>query len=188
MSLALRAIEKLKRNGIIVHYTVAGGGPEITTLVKLASQLGIADQVLFHPGYCGNDYVEKLKECDIYFLPSFRETTPVTLLEAALAGCLPVVADTSAAGEMARVIGGVAIPTETPESLVNGLAHALEDLHRDRTKLYHQSVAVSKAAAENYSEARYRETIRQAYHIASSGLPEVCRIEMNHSNKSHLTP
>jgi glycosyltransferase involved in cell wall biosynthesis len=168
VSLALRAIEKLKRNGITVHYTVAGGGPEIRTLVKLASQLGICDQVLFHPGYRGSDYVEKLKECDIYFLPSFRETTPVTLLEAALAGCLPVVADTSAAGEMARLIGGVSIPAETPEGLVNGLAGALEDLHKNREKLCHLSVAVSEAAAENYSEARYRETVRQAYHIATS--------------------
>jgi glycosyltransferase involved in cell wall biosynthesis len=168
VSLALRAIEKLKRNGIRVHYTVAGGGPEISTLVKLASQLGIDDQILFHPGYRGDEYVAKLKECDIYFLPSFRETTPVTLLEAALAGCLPVVADTSAAGEMARLIGGVAIPTETPAGLVDGLALALEELHKDRTKLCSMSIAVSQAAAENYSEERYRETVRRAYHIATA--------------------
>lgn len=168
VSLALRAIEKLKRSGVKVHYTVAGGGPEIPTLMKLASQMGIEDQILFHPGYSGDNYVNTLKECDIYFLPSFRETTPVTLLEAALAGCLPVVADTSAAGEMARLIGGIAIPAVSPDQLVDGLAEAVESLHNDRTKLYSLSVAVSEASADKYSEARYRETIRQAYQIATS--------------------
>lgn len=168
VSLALRAIAKLKQNGVAVHYTVAGGGPEIPTLTNLAKQLGIDDQVLFHPGYQGADYVAKLKECDIYFLPSFRETTPVTLLEAALAGSLPVVADTSAAGEMAHIIGGIAIPTVTPEGLVEGLASALERLHKDRAGLRDQSIAVSKAAAEKYSEARYRETVAEAYRIATA--------------------
>jgi len=44
----------------------------------------------------------------------------------------------------------------------------VESLHNDRTKLYSLSVAVSEASADKYSEARYRETIRQAYQIATS--------------------
>lgn len=166
VSLALRAIHLVKQQGVTVHYTVAGGGPEIATLKKLAMELEIDNQITFHPGYQGPDYVNKLKESDIYFLPSFRETTPVTLLEAALAGCLPVVADASAAGEMSKWIGGESIPAETPDQLVEGLANALLRLHRDRDELRSRSIAVSKAAAEHYSEERYRGTTRQAYQIA----------------------
>lgn len=166
VSLALRAIEKLKKDGIEVRYTVAGGGPEISTLKKLSTQLGIDDRVVFHPGYQGQDYIRKLKESDIYFLPSFRETTPVTLLEAALAGCVPVVADASAAGEMSRLIGGDSIPAGTPDELVQGLADAVSRLHGDRSLLQKRSIAVSKAAADRYSEERYREVIRNAYQAA----------------------
>ena len=168
VSLALKAIAKLKAKGVQVHYTVAGGGPEIPTLRKLASQLGIEDQVLFHPGYRGREYLEKLWESDIYFLPSFRETTPVTLLEAALAGCLPVVADTSAAGEMAGRIGGIGVPAVSPAGLVDGMAEAVERLYMNRTELYEMSLAVSEAAADKYSKSRYRETIREAYRLASA--------------------
>jgi len=170
VSMALRAIHRLKQQGIRVEYTVAGGGPEIPTLRKLASRLGIDELVHFHPGYRGRDYVRKLQESDVYFLPSFRETNPVTLLEASLAGCVPVVAGASGSGEMARMIGGDAIPAASPDALIDGLAAAVMRLHHDRGELKRRSCAVSKSAADLYSEIRYDEIIGRAYEVAVQGV------------------
>lgn len=166
VSLALKAIARVKRAGVRVLYTVAGGGPEIPTLRKLASELNITDMVIFHPGYQGGDYIAKLKESDIYFLPSFRETTPVTLMEAALAGCVPIVADASAAGEMVRNISGVAIQINSPEDLVTGLADAVIRFHEDRLELSIKSQNISRAVADLYSEDRYKQAIEDAYQLA----------------------
>lgn len=167
VSLALQAIAKIKEAGVEVQYTVAGGGPEIEILKKMAIKLGVNELVDFHPGYKGEKYIEKLQQSDIYFLPSFRETTPVTLQEAALAGCLPVVADASAAGEMARKIGGDAISVDSPDGLVAGLAEAVIRLHKDRDELKTRSEHVSNKVADIYSEERYDQVIQTAYKIAT---------------------
>ena len=93
VSLALRALARVAKQGMDFHYTVAGGGPEVKSLKSLCHKLDLDDKVEFHTGYAGNDYVRALHGSDVYLLPSFREGTPVTLLEAYLAGCYPVVAD-----------------------------------------------------------------------------------------------
>jgi glycosyltransferase involved in cell wall biosynthesis len=168
VSLALRAVARMKEAGTEVHYTVAGGGPEMPTLKKLAWKLGINHSVTFHPGYKGKEYIEALQNSDIYFLPSFRETTPVTLLEAALAGCVPIVADASAAGEMAKLIGGHAVPVNSPEELVSALADAVIHLHFNRPELESKSKQVASAAADMYSGERYDQITESAYIAATN--------------------
>ena len=106
VSIALRALAKAGARGLDYRYTIAGAGPEIPQLKKLANELGITANVDFHQGFSGTDSIAALQDHHIYFLPSFRESTPVTLLEAYLAGCYAVVADTSAQGEIVRLAGG----------------------------------------------------------------------------------
>jgi glycosyltransferase involved in cell wall biosynthesis len=166
VSLALKALTIVAARGIDFHYTIAGGGPEIESLKKLATHLGIESQIEFHPGYQGDDYVKALQCTDVYFLPSFRESTPVTLLEAYLASCYPVVADTSAQGEIVRLAGGHAVPVETMDKLIEGLADAILWCAAHRDELSSLAEDSAKRVAEHFSSTRYQATLEDAYRIA----------------------
>ncbi|MCW1923542.1 glycosyltransferase [Luteolibacter arcticus] len=166
VSLALKALAKVAAAGIDFRYTVAGGGPEVPVLMKLAERLGLTDRVEFHPGFSGQDYIAALQATDVYFLPSFRESTPVTLLEAYLAGCYPVVADTSAQGEIVRMAGGSAIPITDIAGLVDGLAQAVMGCARHRDELPAKVAESRSKLIAYFDSARYDQAIADAYRVA----------------------
>lgn len=166
VSLALKALAKVSRAGVDFHYTVAGGGPEIEVLKKLALTLGLGDKVEFCFGYSGDDYVKALHDTDVYFLPSFRESTPVTLLEALLAGCYPVVADTSAQGEIVRLAGGRAVPVNSMDGLITGLADSIIWCAEHRNELSGLARQSATRVAEHFSSESYDATLDHAYEVA----------------------
>jgi glycosyltransferase involved in cell wall biosynthesis len=161
--LALRAIAMLGSGEPRVHYTFAGGGPESEALRAEATRLGVSDRVTFHPGFSGGEYAEALAGSDVYFLPSFRETTPITLLEAVLAGCYPVVADASGAGEIVRRVGGHAVPATDPDALVAGLAGALRWCGGNRPEMRRRAQAGSRLVADAYAKNRYLDAVGSLY-------------------------
>jgi glycosyltransferase involved in cell wall biosynthesis len=171
VSLALKALAKVAAAGIDFRYTVAGGGPEVPALVKLAKRLDLADRVEFHPGFSGPDYIAALQATDVYFLPSFRESTPVTLLEAYLAGCYPVVADTSAQGEIVRMAGGSAVPVTNMGQLIDGLAEAIVDCARQRDDLPAKVVESRAKVISYFDSVRYDQAIADAYRVAMESRP-----------------
>ena len=171
VSIALRALAKAGRRGLDYRYTIAGGGPEIPSLRKLAEELGIKANVDFHSGFRGADYIAALQDHHIYFLPSFRESTPVTLLEAYLAGCYPVVADTSAQGEIVRLAGGTAVPLTDIDGLVNGLADALLECDADRARLRTENAKSLEILAEYFHSDRYDREVAAAYALGCQRSP-----------------
>jgi len=171
VALALEAIAELKQRGVTVNYTFGGHGPELKSLQSLAQKLGIDDRVEFHHGFHREDYVRRLKESDIYFLPSFRETTPITLLEAALAGCYPVVADNSGAGEIVRRIGGTAVPVHNRAQLVSQLADTLQWCGSHREYCASATREISANAAEEFGREKYVKRINEIYAEAINRTP-----------------
>ncbi|MCW1885160.1 glycosyltransferase family 4 protein [Luteolibacter flavescens] len=163
VALALRAVAGAVAKGIPVHYTIAGGGPEIPSLQGLAASLGITQHVEFHPGFSGDDYVRALQGSDVYFLPSFRETMGMTLVEAILAGCYPVVADTSAQGEIVRMAGGIAVPVQSVDGLVAGLTEAIVWCHGHRAELPEKTRAIAARITEYLSYDRTDQALEHAY-------------------------
>ena len=169
VGVALRALAIAAGRDLDFHYTIAGGGPEIETLKKLAGELGIAAKCDFREGYRGADYIAALQSNHIYFLPSFRESTPVTLLEAYLAGCYPVVADTSAQGEIVRLVGGHAVAVESIDQLVEGLAEAILWCASHRAELLGKATDAAGRLTEHFSSERYDRLLREAYQNVTSG-------------------
>jgi glycosyltransferase involved in cell wall biosynthesis len=167
VSLALRALALAAEGGLDFHYTIAGGGPEIPALRQLARTLGLEqDRVLFHPGYSGQAYIAALHATDVYFLPSFRESTPVTLLEAYLAGCYPIVADIGAQGEIVRLAGGKLVRADNPGDLVRGLADALLWCGRHKEELAGLARNAAETVKNRFSSASYEKQLRDAYESA----------------------
>jgi glycosyltransferase involved in cell wall biosynthesis len=169
VSLALRALAKVAAAGIDFRYVVAGGGPEVPALQKLTQELGLSSKVEFHPGYKGEEYINALHETDMYFLPSFRESTPVTLLEAYLAGCFPIVADTSAQGEIVRLAaGGIAVRVTNPADLIEGLAEAVISCDQRKESLCAEAAPSREKLAGHFSAERYDAALENSYHLAMS--------------------
>jgi glycosyltransferase involved in cell wall biosynthesis len=166
LNLAIRALAKVAEEGTDFRYTIAGGGPEIPAMRKLTKELGLDGKIDFHPGYSGKDYIRALQETDVYFLPSFRESTPVTLLEAYLAGCYPVVADTSAQGEIVRLAGGKAVAADTQDGMISGLAAAIIWCARNRDQLVTEAAKATGRIAEHFSSEHYDQVLEQAYRTA----------------------
>jgi len=166
LSLALKALAMAKTQGLHFHYIIAGGGPEIPAIRRLVHSLGLDECVTLHDGYSGQDYINALHASDVYLLPSMREGTPVTLLEAMLAGCYPVVADMSAQGEIVRKLGGHAVAAYTIPQMVRGLSEALIWCGAHREKLASLASAFATTVAENFSSERYDATVHQAYETA----------------------
>lgn len=165
-AIALRSLALLKQRGIPFHYTVAGGGPDVPVLEALSAKLGLIDCVDFVPSFQKEKYLAALHQADVYFLPSFRESTPVTLLEAMLAGCHPVVADTSAQGEIVRLAGGTAVPVHSIGQLVTDLAEALEKCSEGLESLSHHACNATAVVADTFSSSRYDATLKSAYATA----------------------
>jgi hypothetical protein len=167
ISLAIRALARVREAGMDFRYIIAGHGPEIRALRKLIRDLGLSKQVSLLPPFTGAAYVAQLHASDVYLMPSFRETTPVTLLEAMLAGCYPVVADISAPGEIVRELGGRAIACGTVDELVSGIANAITEIASRRSEIATEARTIAERTSKKYSQLNYAHVVNTAYEIAS---------------------
>ena len=160
---ALEALALARQKGTLVEFTVASYGPELDFLKHITRKLKLCDQVQFHDGFRGEAYDRALGKSHVFLLPSFREGSPRTILEAMLAGVVPVVCKASAQGEIVDAKVGFAIPISSRHELVRGLADALILLDRDRELLQSMSRAARSKVSENYSEKSFLAKIESIY-------------------------
>ncbi len=136
---------ELHRLGVKVEWTVIGSGPDEEALREAWAW----NPEVRWTGMIPNEAArERLLESDIFVLPSQSEGFPVTLVEAAAAGVVPVVSD---------------LPSGIPEIVIPGctgfrvpigdtrqFAAAIASLASDRTMLENMSKEVRKIAVNNF--------------------------------------
>jgi glycosyltransferase involved in cell wall biosynthesis len=160
---ALEALCIAKQQGIKWRLVVGGYGPEIPFLRRRAETLGILEQIDFHMGFSGADYANKLKEAHIFILPSFRENAGITMLEAMLAGCVPVIVDASAQAAVVDATCGFKIPVGEAATISAGLADAIYLLAREPQRRLEMGRAASATVARLYHETSYLDKINKIY-------------------------
>jgi glycosyltransferase involved in cell wall biosynthesis len=90
ISTALRVLATVRHRYPAARLTVAGSGPELDALKRLADELGVAQAVRF-TGRLDNERVAQLyREADVLLNPSTVDNMPVSLLEAMASG-VPIV-------------------------------------------------------------------------------------------------
>lgn len=161
--LSLRALALLQKKDIPFSYTYGGWGPDLQAMKQLAQDLEIAHRVTFHEGYSGQDYAAILNASHVYLLPSVRETAGITMMEATIAGCYPIVLAGTGAGDIVERTGGTAIRAETPEEAVQQIAEKLEWCYREHGEMQHQAEAAGKNVRRLYSESSYQEVTNEIY-------------------------
>lgn len=88
----VRLLQHLLEQGGNYKLVLVGQGPRRETVMQLAQQLGVAEQVSFIQV---TDRVESyLAAYDVFCMPSFYEGLPVALIEAQTSGLMCLVADT----------------------------------------------------------------------------------------------
>src|SRR6185312_4451238 len=151
----LEAVARLPRGrGPKLRLVCLGDGRLRSALQLQAQQLGLADTVLF-PGYCPQ--IEAwLAVADIFVLPSMYEGLPLSVMEAAAAGCAIVATAVDGTPELlADGRDGLLVPPGHPEALAQALLRLIAD------------AGLRKALGE-HARQRAREEFDQAHQIAAT--------------------
>ena len=163
IALALRALALVKKSGVKFCYHLGAGGPEIPHLKKLAAQLDLVAEVKFGGSMSREAYQQELGDTHIYLLPSMRETVGLTMLEAMLAGAVPIVADNGGPRLTVTPECGYKIPISSPQRMAAAIAEVILALDRDRRLLAEKGKLASQRIAQLYTEDHYRETVNAVY-------------------------
>jgi len=166
VALALRALAIARSNGVRFRYVVGGGGPELSRLQELARQLGLEQEVVFG-SWSGEAYRGQLNAAELYLLPSLRDGAPVTLAEAMLAGCVPIVANCGGPACLVTEECGFRVPVSTARQMIAALAKVIVTLDRNRPLIARLGAAASQRIATTFTEANYRKAINSVYSVVS---------------------
>jgi glycosyltransferase involved in cell wall biosynthesis len=154
----LRAVARLRGNGIVCSLVVAGEGPERRRLELLSVQLGVNTHVHFlghvpHPA-------DVLDAIDVFVLPSLVEGLPLALLEAMYAGRACVA---TAVGGVPEVIksgdNGLLVPPGDEVALVEAISTLVRSVDLRRRL----GAAARRAVEDGFTEAAYLESLKALY-------------------------
>jgi glycosyltransferase involved in cell wall biosynthesis len=127
----VRAVPLIIREHPGFHLEIAGSGPCLLTLGRLAQELRISDRIHFLGEI--QDIPALLASASLFVLPSLTEGISLTLLEAMARG-LPVVA-TNVGGNPEVVVHGetgLLVPTKSPVDLAAAVLRICRDPERGR--------------------------------------------------------
>jgi glycosyltransferase involved in cell wall biosynthesis len=129
-------------------------------------------EVIFQDPLRGSAYHQALRDADIYLLPSLRDNAPITLMEAMLAGCVPLVADCGGPAAIVTPACGIIIPVTSSRDAIIALADALLELQADRVRLRNLGESARDRILKCYTMEHYMETTEEIYRsISPEGIP-----------------
>lgn len=166
IAIALQGLAIAKKEGARFFYRVTSRGPELEHLQRLAKDLGLDADVKIGEGFPREDYVKELQKTDVYLLPSLREGGGLTMMEAMLAGCVPIVADAGGPGTAVTKECGFKIAISTPAQMARDIATAVVQLDRDRSMLRRLGDAAPGEIERRYAHKRFIDTMRSTYEQA----------------------
>ena len=165
--LAIRALSHVRRSLPAAHLVVAGGGPLMPELARLAERLGLEPCVTFAGST--DDVPGLLRSADLFVSTSSYEGLPVAVLEAMSWGLPVIVTDVPGHNDVVRdgVDGGLA-PFEDPIALADRIVRFAES-ERDADAM---GAAARRRVSDEYSAARMAESYLRLYIAATRLSPE----------------
>jgi glycogen synthase len=167
---ALTALHLLKQRRLTPNLTVIGKGPEEAALRRRASDLALADQVVFLGAKQGAELAHEMGRHKVILIPSlWKEPFGIVALEGIASGCVAV---GSSAGGLKDAIGpcGVTFPNGNATALADCVAELLLDEARSSAYRRHAKAHLARftkrAVAERYLEIM--EAALNTSHAAAS--------------------
>jgi glycosyltransferase involved in cell wall biosynthesis len=151
------ALASLRAGGVAAELELLGDGPARPRLEAFAAQLGLGDALMWG-GHIANraTYMDRLRDADLFVLPSRAEGVPKVVIEAMAAG-LPVVA--TRVGGLPALLGsgpGRLVDPNTPGQLAEAIAGMARD-PAERARLREAGLAF---AAEHTIDAQAAALVR----------------------------
>jgi glycosyltransferase involved in cell wall biosynthesis len=171
VSIALQAIFLAKKAGVRVEYQVTSRGPELAHLKRLSKRLQLTDQVILGKRFDEADFAAALATFDIVLLPSLRDGAGLSIMEAMLAGCVPIVADWCGPAEFVTPECGYKVAVTDPIKMATEIARILCILDADRSLLRVKGDAASTRIRSSYNETQFLESMNKLFVCTASGAP-----------------
>jgi glycosyltransferase involved in cell wall biosynthesis len=142
---------------------VVGEGPARAALEAQARRLGLGDAVIFHGWLPQEELARRLRDADVFVLPSLFECGGAVVLEAMAAG-LPVVATRwGGPTDYLDESCGVLVEPASREALVAGLAGAMAELAGSREQRRRLGRAGRERATREFDWERKIDRILEIY-------------------------
>lgn len=167
VAIALQAIFLAKKAGVRVEYQVTSRGPELTHLQRLSKRLQLTDQVILGVRFDATDFSAALGTFDIVLLPSLRDGAGLSIMEAMLAGCVPIVADWCGPAEFVTPECGFKIPISNPQIMATQISKVLISLYHNRQRVRDLGAAARRYIEVAYSETRFIADMNSIYQSAT---------------------
>lgn len=151
VAIALQAIALARKRGVEVHYRVTSRGPELDHLVKLSRKLEISDLVTLGERFESDDFASALSQFDLCLLPSLRDGAGLSIMEAMLAGCVPIVADWCGPAEFVSADVGYKVSVSHPAKMATEIADILCHLSANRALLMELGNKAAMKIREEYN-------------------------------------
>ncbi len=156
---ALRALATIRRRYPHARLTVAGSGPALDALQRLARELGVDAAVRF-TGRLDNDRIAELyREADLLLNPSTVDNMPISLLEAMGSGVPIVSTDVGGVPYLVQhERTALLVPARDPDAMAAAALRVFDDAAlRDRL------IAAGLLACRAFTWERVRPTLFAAY-------------------------
>ena len=176
VAIALEAIALAKQRGVRVEYHVTSRGPELEHLKHLSDKLGLADQVILGERFEASDFAAALATFDVCLLPSLRDGAGLSIMEAMLAGCVPIVADWCGPAEFVTEDCGFKVPVTNPREMAARICDILCSLNQNRGKARSLGIAARERIRSSYNEAQFLDSMNRMYSAALDQLPQLLEI------------
>ncbi len=163
VAIAIMAIERAKQRGVRVEYRVTSQGPEYKHLCQLTKKLGLSDQVSLGSSFSSSEYISQLGQYDICLLPTLRDGGGLSIMEAMLAGCVPIVADWCGPGEAVTDECGYKIPVTNPIEMAERISAILCYLDTNRGELKLKGKSASRRISTEYGEDQFVRSMNRIY-------------------------
>ena len=161
----LEAMRRLPA-GLDLQLRVVGDGSYRRELEALARAAGLQDRVRFD-GWITHDKVAgAMRECDVFVLPSVRESGGSVVLEAMAAGKPVLVADHGGPSETVRPEVGLKLSCESEEQLITGLVRSIAHLNFNEPRRLRMGRAARELVEETYTWQAKADRAIEAYRSA----------------------
>lgn len=126
--LLIQAAKEMIDRGYALNVSLVGDGPERESLKAQVKRLNLEDNVQFHGALNAEATLLKLKQADIFVLPSFSEGVPVSLMEAMSMEIPCISSRINGIPELIdHLQDGILCTPSSLEEIINGLELLLND-------------------------------------------------------------
>ncbi len=172
-SLAVSAFQIFLKNNPHAELEIVGEGPEKKALEHLIQKYRIDKKVHMVPWMKREDLIKKMRRCDVFLFPSFRDGGGAVIIEAMAQGRPVVGLDVAGSGFHIDRKWGIKVKAGEPAPTAESLARALDLLCRDEDRRLKMGRAARERVLSYYTWDRLGERMEQIYRqVLSSGKAE----------------